>query len=47
MSQWLVVLTGCIYLAVAVEQYLKGSLGTAIMFAGYAIGNVGIYLQVK
>ena len=47
MSSWLVVLTGTIYLIVAIDQFRKGSVGTGIMFLGYAIGNVGILLTVK
>ena len=47
MSQTLVVITGCIYLWIAVEQTMKGSWGTAVMFFGYATANVGVYLQVK
>lgn len=47
MSQSLVILTGLIYLYCAVEQWMKGQAGTAIMFAGYAAANVGVYLQAK
>lgn len=47
MSQWLVALTGCIYLFIAFEQAWKGSTGVAIMFAGYAFANIGIYLQAS
>lgn len=47
MSSWLVALMGVVYLYVAVEQLVKGSPPTAIMFLGYALGNLGLYFQVK
>ena len=46
MSQFLVTVTGLIYLWVAVNEALRGNTGTAVMFFGYALGNVGIWLQV-
>lgn len=47
MSSWLIALTGCIYLAVAVEQLVKGNMGMAVMFAAYALSNVGIWMQAS
>lgn len=47
MSTWLVAAMGLVYLYVGLEQFFKGSIGTGIMFMGYAIGNVGLILQVK
>lgn len=47
MSQPLIILTGLIYGFIAVDQYIKGGAGQAIMFAGYALANWGIYLQAK
>lgn len=47
MSTWLVAAMGLVYLYVALEQFFKGSMGTGIMFLGYAIGNIGLILQVK
>lgn len=47
MSHTLVVITGLIYLACAVDQWLKGANGTAIMFAGYAAANVGVFMQAR
>lgn len=47
MSTWLVAFIGLVYLYIAVEQFFKGSPGTAIMFLGYALANVGLILQVK
>ena len=47
MSTWLVALMGMVYFYIAMEQFFKGSIGTGIMFMGYAIGNIGLILQVK
>ncbi len=47
MSQWLVVVTGGIYAVIAWEQYTKGNLPVAAMFAGYAFANVGIFFQTS
>ncbi len=42
MSAWLIALVGLVYAWVAVEQGLKGNIGQAIMFSGYAFSNVGL-----
>jgi len=47
MSTWLVTAMGFVYFVVACDQFMKGGMGTGIMFLGYAIGNVGLVLQVK
>jgi hypothetical protein len=44
MSAWLVALCGVIYLYVAVEQALRGQPWIAVMYAGYALANVGAYV---
>jgi hypothetical protein len=38
---------GLVYFIVAIDQFMKGGVGTGIMFVGYAIGNVGIVLVAK
>ena len=45
MSSWLIILTGVIYAYIAGEQAYKGNLGMAICYAGYAFGNVGLYMM--
>ena len=47
MSTWLVAAMGMVYTVVALDQFIKGGVGTGIMFLGYAIGNIGLVLQVK
>lgn len=47
MSGILIVITGCIYLAVAVEQAVNGNTPMAVTYIGYTIGNVGLWLLLK
>lgn len=44
MSSWLIILTGGIYAYVAFEQGIKGNMGMAIAYAGYAFSNIGLFL---
>jgi len=44
MSGWLIALTGCIYLYVALEQYIvHKNIGMLITYVGYAFANIGLY----
>jgi len=45
MSSTLIAIIGLIYLGVCVDLFFKGSTGLSIAFLGYAIGNVGLYLE--
>jgi hypothetical protein len=45
MSSWLIIVTGLIYTYIACEQGYKGNIGMAICYAGYAFGNVGLYMM--
>jgi hypothetical protein len=47
MSSPLILFVGAIYLAVAVDQYRKGSPGMAIAWFGYALANVGLAMTAK
>lgn len=47
MSKTLVLLVMCIYFYVAVEQWLKGNKGGALMWAAYSVANLGLYLQTR
>jgi len=46
-STWLIAAMGLVYLIVAIDQFIKGGVGTGIMFLGYAIGNVGLVIVAK
>jgi hypothetical protein len=47
MSTWLIAAMGFVYFIVAIDQFMKGGVGTGIMFIGYAVGNVGLVLVAK
>jgi hypothetical protein len=47
MSGWLIALTGAIYAAVAVEQFVKNNPAMAATYAGYAFSNIGLWWLVK
>lgn len=47
MSGWLIVLTGLIYAYISGEQAFKGDTSMAIVYFGYALANVGLYMAVK
>jgi hypothetical protein len=44
MSAWLILLTGCVYAYVAIEQGMKGNTGMLIAYLGYAFSNIGLYM---
>ncbi len=45
MSAWLIAVVGVVYTVVAVDLLLKGNTGLGIAFVGYALGNVGLYME--
>jgi hypothetical protein len=47
MSTPLIIISTLIYLGVALDQFMKGQTGPAVMFLGYTIGNCGILLSVR
>lgn len=47
MSHTLIAAIGVAYVWIAVEQYGKQDIGVAVMFAGYALAQVGVWLQAK
>ena len=46
MSSTLIVLVGFVYLYISGESFFKNDIPVSIMFAGYAVANIGAYLQV-
>jgi hypothetical protein len=46
-SAWLIALVGVVYAYIAVEQFVRGDVRTAVVFAGYAFSNVGLYLLAR
>lgn len=47
MSSTLILGVGAVYLAVAVDQYIKGSPGMALAWFGYALANVGLAMTSR
>jgi hypothetical protein len=47
MSAWLIIVTGLIYLYIAIEQGFKGNFPMFIIYFGYASSNVGLYMVAK
>ena len=47
MSGPLIIITGLIYAYIAAEQLYRGNPSMAVVYAGYAFSNVGLYLMAK
>jgi hypothetical protein len=47
MSSGLILFVGVIYLAVACDQFAKGSPGMALAWLGYSVANVGLAMAAK
>jgi hypothetical protein len=47
MGPWVIAGVGLLYAMVAVEQFFKGSTPNAIIFAGYAFSNIGLFMLAK
>ena len=47
MSGNLIILTGLIYLYIAIEQFMKANMGMSLTYFGYAIANVGLFMLEK
>jgi hypothetical protein len=46
-SSWLIAIFGFGYLAVSIDQMMKGNPAMAITYLGYSIGNVGLYFLAE
>jgi hypothetical protein len=47
MGPWLVAGVGIVYAIASIEQVFKGQIPNAIIFAGYAFSNVGLYMLTR
>jgi hypothetical protein len=47
MSATLIVLVGVVYAFISAQLYLSGKHGLALAFAGYAVSNIGLYLEAR
>jgi hypothetical protein len=46
-SQFLIAVTGAIYIVVAADLVYHGKTGLAIAYLGYAFANAGLYLAAR
>jgi hypothetical protein len=46
-SHTLIAAIGVAYIWIAVDQYMKGGSGVALMFAGYALAQAGVWMQAR
>lgn len=44
MSRPLIVVVGLIYAYIGAEMAIRGNAGLSIMYAGYAMGNIGLWM---
>jgi hypothetical protein len=47
MSPWLILAIGVVYCIVSFDLFCAGKTGLSIAFAGYAIGNVGLWMAAR
>lgn len=47
MSHWLIAFTGLAYAYVAIEQGMRGNSAMAVVYAGYAFSNVGLWVMAR
>lgn len=47
MGPWLIIVVGLIYAYIAAESVSKGDTSLAIIFAGYAFSNVGLWMAAR
>jgi len=47
MSAWLIAIVGLIYAGIAAENLWRGNWPMAVVFAGYAASNIGLYVLAR
>jgi phosphatidylserine synthase len=47
MSSTLIAIVGVVYAVVAADLLFKGNTGLGIAFVGYALGNVGLFMEAS
>lgn len=47
MASWLIAVVGVVYAVVAVQLLVTGKTGLGIAFIGYALGNVGLFMEAR
>jgi hypothetical protein len=47
MASWLIAFIGVVYTIVAINLLVTGKVGLGIAFIGYALGNVGLFMEAR
>lgn len=47
MASWLIAVVGVVYSVVAINLLVTGKVGLGIAFIGYAIGNIGLFMEAR
>ena len=47
MAPWLILAVGVVYVWTALEFIKQGQAGMSVVFFGYALANLGLYLATK
>lgn len=47
MSSILIIIVGVLYGIVSIDSIRKGDLATSVIFGGYALSNIGLYMVAK
>jgi len=47
MASWLIAMIGVVYTIVAAQLLVTGKTGLGIAFIGYALGNVGLFMEAR
>ena len=47
MSQWLIIGVGLIYAYISLESLVRGNAAMAIIFGGYSLSNVGLWMAAR
>jgi hypothetical protein len=47
MASWLIAVVGVVYTIVAIQLLVTGKTGLGIAFIGYALGNVGLFMEAR
>jgi hypothetical protein len=40
-------MVGCVYAAIAIEQFMRGNTPMAVVFGGYSLSNVGLFVLAR
>jgi PPE-repeat protein len=46
-SHYIVSLVGIGYTIVGIQQYVKGNIGSGIMWLGYGFSQIGLFMQLE